>query len=212
MNHYFKVSARCVFFIFTVSLLADCWVFPSAAIGKSLLSDTSGKLGSVVVSVNSARRSTLRNASLITSIVNALPDYTTISIITNDRAAFTVARNRLPDRVSFVELPDDNPITIWPQDPFLVMQDAEAGYYLLKPNAFERSGDSAIAEKIAMASGLKVVKSSLYFEGGNIVSDGTNVFIGANTIRRNAVDLKLTEVEVVKRFEHELGQRVLVVA
>ena len=211
MKPGFQMSARCLFFGFSASLLACGWLLPSAAIGGSLLPDSSAELGSVVVSVNSARRSTLRNASLITSIVNALPDHTRIRIITNDRSAFTVARNSLPERVSFVELPSDNPITIWPQDPFLVMQDDRAGHYLLEPNRFKRSGDSAIAEKIAAASGLKVVQSSLYFEGGNIVSDETNIFIGANTIRDNAVEMKLTEVEVVKRFEKELGRRVLVV-
>jgi hypothetical protein len=211
MKPGFTVSARRAFFIFTVFLVVGGWLLPVEVSSKELLADTPGKLDSVVVSVNSARRSTLRNASLITSIVNALPDYTRISIITNDRDAFTVARSRMPGRVSFVELPDSNPITIWPQDPFLVIHDDKAGEYLLEPNAFERAGDAVMADEIAKSSGLKVVKSSLYFEGGNIVSDEKNIFIGANTIRQNAVDLELTEIEVVKRFEQELGRRVLVV-
>ena len=42
-------------------------------------------------------------------------------IIANDRAAFTVANNPWPDRVQFIELPFANPITIWTQDPFLVL-------------------------------------------------------------------------------------------
>jgi hypothetical protein len=54
-------------------------------------------------------------------------------------------------------------------------------------------------------------RSGLSFDGGNIVSDREHVFIGANTIRRNAIDLDVTEAEIVVRFEQELGRAVLVI-
>lgn len=53
--------------------------------------------------------------------------------------------------------------------------------------------------------------SSLYFEGGNIVSDNEFILIGANTIRQNALKLDLSEAQVVTRFQEELGRQLLVV-
>ena len=165
------------------------------------------------LSVNSARRATLRNAELVTNIVNGLPASTRFFILTNDRAAFTVARNDRPDRVRFVDLPYTNPITIWTQDPFLVLTGPGEEITLLTSKEFERADDRLMAEVIAKhgGSGYRVKASGLFFEGGNIVSDQEHILIGANTIRRNAVELGVAESEVVVRFEEELGRQVLVV-
>jgi hypothetical protein len=164
----------------------------------------------VAISVNSARRATLRNARLVTNLVNGLPDSTRFLILTNDRSAFTIARNVRPDRVRFLELPYTNPITIWTQDPFLVLSGPQ-GSTLLASKAFERADDRLMAGAIARAAGFHTRASRLFFEGGNIVSDRQNVLIGANTIRRNALELGVPETEAVLRFEEELGRRVLVV-
>jgi hypothetical protein len=165
------------------------------------------------LSVNSARRATLRNAELVTNIVNGLPASTRFFILTNDRAAFTVARNDRPDRVGFVDLAYTNPITIWTQDPFLVLAGPEGEITLLTSKEFERADDRLMAEVIARHGGgsYRVKASGLFFEGGNIVSDLEHILIGANTIRRNAVELEVAETEAVVRFEEELGRPVLVV-
>lgn len=68
-----------------------------------------------------------------------------------------------------------------------------------------------MADVLAQATGYRVRRSSLFFEGGNIVSDESHVLIGADTIRRNALELRIPESEVVLRFEEELGRQVLVV-
>lgn len=68
-------------------------------------------------------------------------------------------------------------------------------------NAALESGDTRQAARSAF----------WIFEGGNIVSDTEHVLIGANTMRRNAIELDVAEPEVVLRFEEELGRRVLVV-
>jgi hypothetical protein len=121
-----------------------------------------------------------------------------------------VARNDRPDRVRFLEVPIDRSTTIWTQDPFLVLSDGR-DVTLLASRDFERADDRVMADLISQAGGYRVKRSGLFFEGGNIVSDTEHVFIGANTIRRNAVELDLPEQEVVLRFEEELGRRVLVV-
>jgi len=166
------------------------------------------------MSVNSARRATLRNADLVTKLVNGLPSSTRFLILTNDRSAFTVARNDRPDRIRFLDLPFKNPITIWTQDPFVVLagQSPQGGEItLLASKAFERADDRMMADVLARETGYRVETSGLFFEGGNIVSDSEHVLIGANTIRRNALELDVPEPEVVLRFEEELGRRVLVV-
>ena len=183
------------------------------ATSQSLLPDTDGSLQQVVISANSARQSALRNVELISNIVNALPASAKIYIIVNDRDAFIVARNPWPERIQFIELPFSNPITIWTQDPFLVLHQPAAPQQvtLLASKEFERAGDALMAEKIADVAGYELKQSALYFEGGNVVSDNDFVFIGANTIRYNALELQISEIDVVLDFQKELGRRVLVI-
>ena len=163
------------------------------------------------MSVNSARRATLRNAELVTNIVNGLPASVRFLVLTNDRSAFTVARDDRPGRVRFLDLPFKSPITIWTQDPFLVLHGPGDEITLLTSKAFDRAEDRLMADVIAREGGYRVQPSGLFFEGGNIVSDEKHILIGANTIRHNAVEIGVPETEVVLRFEEELGRRVLVV-
>jgi len=179
----------------------------------TLLADTSGTISSVVISVNSARRAALRNADLVSNIVNGLPTSTRVYIFANDLSAFTVAKNPWPDRIKFVEIPFSNPITIWTQDPFLVLKSGTdlQKTTLLMSKEFERAGDDIMAHSLAEVAGYTVKKSELYFEGGNIVSDDEYTLIGGNTIRYNAVAQQIDEIEVVRQFQNELGRQVLVV-
>lgn len=176
-----------------------------------LLPDVGAPPRVAAISVNSARRATLRNAQLITNIVNGLPATERFLVLTNDRSAFTVARNDHPGRVRFLELPFESPITIWTQDPFLVLAGPNDEITLLTSKAFDRADDRLMANVIAREGGYRVQPSKLFFEGGNIVSDEQHILIGANTIRRNAVEFDVPDAEVVLRFEEELGRRVLVV-
>jgi hypothetical protein len=195
------------------------WLFLLAALlcdgpgaAPQLLPDQGGTLASVAISVNSARRAALRNAELATKIVNGLPETVRFAILTSDLAAFTVTGEESPQRIRFLELPFANPITIWTQDPFLVLRDAEkASTILLTSKDFERADDRLMAAEIARANGFEMRVSELYFEGGNIVSDEDTIFIGANTIRYDAIELGLSEADVVRAFQKELGRRVLVI-
>jgi hypothetical protein len=185
-------------------------VDPPAAARRVLLPDVGPPPRVAAISVNSARRATLRNADLVTNIVNGLPA-SRFLVLTNDRSAFTVARDDRPGRVRFLDLPFESPITIWTQDPFLVLAGPDDEITLLTSKAFERADDRLMADVIAREGGYRVQASRLFFEGGNIVSDDEHILIGANTIRRNAVELDVPDAEVVLRFEEELGRPVLVV-
>src|SRR5687768_11805522 len=72
---------------------------PPAAKRRVLLTDVGPPPRVAAISVNSARRATLRNADLVTNIVNGLPAATRFLVLTNDRSAFTVARDDRPGRV-----------------------------------------------------------------------------------------------------------------
>ena len=102
----------------------------------------------VVLSVNSARSSTLRNAALTSRIVNALPEHTRILILAPDREAFTVASNPWPDRIVFADMPENYSLTIWPQDPFLVLQ-GDDGPRLLASPEFARADDIEMAKVVS---------------------------------------------------------------
>lgn len=179
--------------------------------GYELLADTTGNIEQAVISINSARRAALRNVALISNIVNGVPARIHFSILTNDRQAFTIASNPQPERIQFLELPEDNPITIWTQDPFLVLRNAAEDVRLLVPREFDRAGDRSMAARIASNFSYTTSESKLFFEGGNIVSDEEHIFVGADTIRYNADRWVLTEDQIVALFEQELGRRVLVV-
>jgi len=199
-----------------VGLGLALWILPGKTPpqgneGFRLLPDPGGPITLAVCSVCSARRAALRNAALVSHIVNVLPPRVRMLLLVNDRAAFTIASNPWPKRVAFVELPAETDITIWPQDPFVVLRDAEGRTRLLVSRRFERAGDRRMAYAIAEQLGWDCRDSSLCFEGGNIVSDDEYVFIGANTVRYNAVLLNEPETSIVRRFEAELGRRVLVV-
>ena len=183
---------------------------PAKAQEQLLLADTGGGLKTVLCTVNSARRSALPNAALISNIVNALPPRVSVIISVNDKKSFTVASNPWPDRVSFLELSSDKDFTIWPQDPFVVVRDKQGQSILVQSVRFERADDSMLARAASEYLGWKHRSSSLLFEGGNIISDQRHLFIGANTIRYNAVELNKTDLEIMQMFERELGRPALV--
>jgi len=176
----------------------------------TLLADSSGRMELVVLSVNSARSSTLRNAALTSRIVNALPEHTRILILAPDREAFSVAANPWPERIGFADMPANYALTIWPQDPFLVLQ-AEDGPRLLASPEFARAEDIEMARVVAADLGLPLEYAPLNFEGGNIVSDSEFAFIGANTIRRNAIDKNQPERAIAEQFRELLGKPVIVI-
>jgi len=176
------------------------------------MADTGAEaLALVVCSVNSARMSALRNARLTTNIINALPARVDVILAVNDPEAFTVARDPWPDRVRFLELTPETRITIWPQDPFVVLTDGQGRGTLLVSHQFARVKDREMAIQLAAFLDLPWRDCPLSFEGGDIVSDEDHAFIGATTIRRNAVTLEQTDEWVVKQFEAELGKPVLVI-
>lgn len=107
-------------------------------------------------------------------------------------------------------MPADFRLTIWPQDPFVVL-DGGDGPRLYASREFERAGDAAMAPAIARHLGTPLIRSTLTFEGGNIVSDREQVFVGADTVQLNALELGRPARDIARRFGDELGKPVVVI-
>lgn len=208
MRHPLAAAVLAVLVAFSGGWLLHHYVEQKPA--QSILADLGSPIEQVVISASSARSSTLRNVELVNEIVNRLPPRIKILILAADRDAFTVASNPWRERVSFADMPERYRLTIWPQDPFIVMTAAEGSRLLASPE-FARAEDNEMARLVAAELGLPLEFADLSFEGGNIVSDEDFVFIGANTIRRNALELELPEIEIAQRFERLFGKTVIVV-
>lgn len=175
-----------------------------------ILRDDAGPIEEVVCVVNSARQAILRNAPLVTAVVNALPSRTRVTILASDPRAFIVARNPDPQRVRLLDLPGDSAFTIWPQDPFVVLTDQDGRRVLLESAEFERADDRLIARRLADEGGYQRRTSRWVFEGGNIVVGTRHAFVGANTIRHNALRSRVSDEEVVRGLQEEFGRPILV--
>jgi hypothetical protein len=173
-----------------------------------LLSDVGSKIKLVVCSATSARKSSLRNTELVNNIVNGLDDDVHVMLLVNDRAAFKNSSNN--GRVTFVEIPQERDITIWPQDPFVVVNDKE-NTKLIIPSLFKRKDDRLMANQLSTILGVEVVSSKLLFEGGNIVCGESEVFIGFDTIYINSQVFEASIEEIESRFATLFGRRVVTI-
>lgn len=144
----------------------------------------------------------------MSNIVNGLPQDVHVLLLVNDRSAFSTSLSNR--RVTFVEMPPKSDISIWPQDPFVVVQ-GHATTKLITPCSFNREDDERMPMQLAGLLNLEVVHSEMHFEGGNIVCGEDAVFIGFDTIERNAVLLEMTTERVKSRFSELFGRRVVVV-
>ena len=174
----------------------------------AMLSDVGTKIKLVVCSATSARKSSLRNTELVNNIVNGLDEDVHVMLLVNDRAAFKQSSNN--GRVTFVEVPNESDITIWPQDPFVVVNDKE-NTKLITPGLFKRKDDRLMASQLSAILGVEVVKSELLFEGGNIVCGESEVFIGFDTISINSQVFNQSVEEIQKRFAKLFGRRVVTI-
>jgi hypothetical protein len=174
----------------------------------AVLSDVKGQLSVVVLSAVSAQQSSLRNAHLVARVVHGLPSDVHVLILVNDRQHFEFAAGNR--HVAFVEVPDAKTLSIWPQDPFVVVGNSHETC-LLVPASFARFDDDQMANALAEALQIDVRQSSLEFEGGNIVVGNESVFIGFDTIEKNMKNLQLESPVVVDRFAVEFGRPVVVV-
>lgn len=125
-----------------------------------------------------------------------------------DRLAARFHRSA-PSRVRFVPL---HCISVFAQDNARAMQDARGAPVLFVPRAFRAGGlraeDELDPAEAQRAFGIPVRRSRLFWEGGNIVHDGTRCFVGIDTVTENAARLGLSHDEVIALLSGEFGVQV----
>lgn len=184
------------------------WVRSEPESPLQILNDFESEIEVVVCSATSARNSSLRNAELVSNIVNGLSPKTHVLVLVNDRKAF---QTRNPsERVTFIEVPPQKSISIWPQDPFVVVQ-SQSETQLVVPCTFDREDDQVMPTALGDRLGIEVVHSELYFEGGDLVCDEEAVFTGMNTLQYNMELLQETSQSIAARFEKTFGRPLIVV-
>lgn len=70
----------------------------------------------------------------------------------------------------------------WAQDPIAVAEDASGGRVLLTPNAVSSFTTFFFAQEVSLGTSLLEKKVALPFEGGNLLSDGRTLFVGADDL------------------------------
>jgi hypothetical protein len=198
--------ARPALALFAASWAAGCGSVPSR---PTLLSDAGGRIDQVLMVVASPSRSALRNHELVQNVARALPPDARLLVLAHPD--MILEPNPLPDRLRFLALPEQLALTIWPQDPFVVLAEGPDGGRLLAARDFERVPDREMAGIVAGALGWDVQRSALYFAGGNLLADETRAFVGADVVHENAVELGLSREAIVGRLAQELGRPIVVV-
>ena len=104
--------------------------------------------------------------------------------------------------------------TIFARDNAVAARDGRGRGVLLVPRALRTEWNSGVEPLDARAAwrrlGLRVVRSRLYWHGGNVLFDGNSLAVGADAIAENVTRLGLTADEVVTLLAAELGREVVV--
>jgi len=193
------------------TLAAGCTTAPpqSEPPSATLLADVGGPIRLALTVVTSPSRSALRNQALVETLVRRLGPQTHMLILAPPE--MVVEPNPWPERMTFVPISPELRLTIWPQDPFVVLRDPGGSPRLLAARDYGRAQDREMAETVALQLGWPVERSSLFFAGGNVLSDERHAFLGVALVQENVVDLGWSENEVLRRFEDELGVPVILV-
>lgn len=117
--------------------------------------------------------------------------------------------DRHRSRVRLAEIPTS---TTFARDNALSMRQADGTPVLLIPRDFatgtHRNADALSVDQASEALGIRIVRSMLWWEGGNILHDRHACMIGADTVRQNIARLGLSAEQVLRAFAAELGTQV----
>ena len=117
------------------------------------------------------------------------------------------------------------PLTLWARDGAVLTTTDDGRPVLLLPRAFrgDTQVSSSLNRRVVQGTGaaparlksalpdLIVRRSTLTFEGGDMITNRDTVLIGIDSITACMASLRLTREAVTQRFEQALGKRVLII-
>lgn len=125
-----------------------------------------------------------------------------------------------PVRCELVPVLVQHAITTWSRDRWVALGPSKGGgtTTLLYPRGEAgaeiwpaRAGDERVARELALACPAHVAarRSSLFFDGGDFLADGENVFVMPRVVQRNLQHTVANRETLVKELARQLGRRVI---
>ena len=117
------------------------------------------------------------------------------------------------------------PMTMWARDGAILMQTAEGAEVLMLPRSFRGDGqvDSKLNRRVLQGTGaaparlqqalpdLMVRRSSLSFEGGDVIASQRAVLLGGQSLAANMIELRLSREAVLEQFVQLMGVPVIAI-
>jgi len=184
-----------------------------------ILSECDGRLAELVIHYEPSAKDSV--ARVYHDFLGALENDVLVHVVCPDQAAFaelTTIAGPLKCRLFPVVV--NHPMTTWSRDRWVALTPAADGgpTTLLSPlgeAADEiwpaRAGDARVGMDLAkaMAPAVTAVRSGLYFDGGDFLADGANVFVVPRVLQRNIQHTVATREEFLKILSDRLGRPVI---
>ncbi len=184
---------------------------------EKILSDNQGKIQHIVFQIPQSKNNYFWSVSLsyFRSILEELDSNVEITIITESQSYFERLPEIIKDKwnihntIRTLLIPEsEEKLSPWGQDGYVIVKNKDKGITLIVP-ASERY--SAVSRALSETyPHMTSIVSDLDFDGGNIVSNDRNVFIGYSLIEENS-RLELDEQEIIQKLEEMFGKNVVII-
>lgn len=124
-------------------------------------------------------------AGVFEDLFRTLPKHAQLVVLTHESVVDIVdgwlGNSGRQDSTDLVTAPDHLHFSIWAEDGYVVVSDADQGRTsFVEPYAFPRYGDGLIADLVSNATDLGKTQAPLYFQGGNLLIGDDFFLIGAD--------------------------------
>jgi len=184
-----------------------------------ILSECDGRMREVVVQYEPSAKEAV--AAVYRDFLGALDPEVTVHVVCPDRPAFEDFVLLLGQiRCRLDPILTHHPITTWSRDRWVVLTPGTpAGAATIWSPRGEtaeeiwpaRAGDERVGQDIAAALGPaeRAVRSSLYFDGGDFLSDNDNMFVAPRVLQRNLQHTVGSRVEFLSMLASAVKRRVI---
>jgi hypothetical protein len=184
-----------------------------------ILSECEGRLRELVIHYEPSAKPMV--AAVYRDFLNALDGDVTVYVVCPDTDSyedFQSLAGTVKCRLS--PIVTHHPITTWSRDRWVALAPASGDepttLWIPRGEAAEeiwpaRAGDERVGQDIAAALGpaVNARRSSLYFDGGDFLADGKNVFVMPRVLQRNIQHTVSSHEKFLNTLAVELGRKVI---